>query len=126
MNAKSVVRITHSGLSWSSGGNDRGVYAIEFSDSQTFAFEARSHADAKEIVWTNWFVEELDYFCSNKLCRLKTSSLLRAATDNEAAAFRELAEEFADETVGIFLVTYLGGANPAAAAIQTRSGTEGK
>lgn len=46
-----------SDLSWSSRGNDHGVYVIELPGSETVAFEARSHADAEEVVRTGWFVQ---------------------------------------------------------------------
>lgn len=97
-----------SDLSWSSRGNDHGVYVIELPGSETVAFEARSHADAEEVVRTGWFVQALDCFCSNGLCPRNTANFLRVATDHEAVAFHELAEEFAEEMVGTFLVAYLG------------------
>jgi hypothetical protein len=109
----SAATIAHSGPSWFQGKDDLGVYVIEFLGSQTFAFEARSRADAEEVARGAWFTQALDSFCSNRpgLSNrpvLETASnCLRVATDHEAAAFRELAEEFAGETNGV-LVAYLG------------------
>jgi hypothetical protein len=83
---------------------NHGVYVIEFSGSQTFAFEARSAADAEEIARAGWFTQALDRFCSKGLRQKSMDNFLRPATDHEAVAFREQAEEFAGETVGTLLM----------------------
>lgn len=96
--------MVHSDLPWSSGEINHGVYVIELSGSQAFAFEARSAADAEEIARTGWFSQALDCFYSKGLRPKSMDNFPRPATDHEAGAFREQAEEFADETVGTLLV----------------------
>jgi hypothetical protein len=102
----STATMVHSDLSSSSGEINRGVYVVEFSGSQTFAFEARSAADAEEIARTGWFIQALDRFCSKRLRPKSMENFLRPAADHEAVAFRVRAEEFAEEKVGTLLVVH--------------------
>ncbi|WP_456782556.1 hypothetical protein [Bradyrhizobium sp. USDA 4516] len=87
------------------------MYIVETTGSQRFAFEARSRDDAEGLTRSARFTRAFDGFCSKRLGAESIETRLRVATDQEAAAFRERAEEFADEGNGV-LVAYLGSDAP--------------
>ncbi|MCS3566746.1 hypothetical protein M2222_009068 [Bradyrhizobium elkanii] len=102
------------------------MYIVETAGSRRFAFEARSHEDAERLARAGWFVRALGRFCSKRLGAENINARPRAATDQEAAAFRERAAEFADEAASV-LVAYLGSdAQDCAAPVWTRSSVDEK
>ncbi|NEV00511.1 hypothetical protein [Bradyrhizobium uaiense] len=102
------------------------VYIVETAESQRFAFEARNRDDAEGMTRAAWFTRALEGFCSKRLGAESIDTHLRAATDQEAAAFRERAAEFSDEATGV-LVAYLGSdALDCAAPLRSRSIAEEK
>ncbi|MCC8978141.1 hypothetical protein [Bradyrhizobium acaciae] len=102
------------------------VYIVETAESRRFAFEAGNRDDAEGLTRASWFTRALDGFCSKRLGAESIDTHLRAATDQEAAAFRERAAEFAGEASGV-LVAYLGSdALDCTAPLQSRSIAEEK
>jgi hypothetical protein len=85
----------------------RRVFVLELDGSPKFAFAATEISSADEIARSTWFGQAFDRFCSNR--RVKDSTTrLRPATDREASAFHDVAEEFAEPTAH-FLVAHLPG-----------------
>ena len=83
------------------------VFVLELDGSPKFAFEALEISDASEIARSIWFGQAFDRFCPDR--RVKDSNpRLRPATDREASAFHDVAEEFAEPTEH-FLVAHLPG-----------------
>jgi hypothetical protein len=102
-----AVTIAQSGRSWFRKTNDHGLYVIELPGPETFASEAGSLTDADEVARAAWFAQAFDRFCSKRIVQETANNCLRVATDHEARAYQELADEFADEASGI-LVAYVG------------------
>jgi hypothetical protein len=92
-------------LSSPRNGNEPAVYVIE-AGRRSFAFEAGSRAQAEDLVRSHWFRQAFDRFCSERFGTRSSSDRPRVATAQEAAAFRDVAAEFADAT-GDFLVAHL-------------------
>jgi hypothetical protein len=88
--------------------SERTVYVIELRELGAFAFEARNEVDAENLARSHWFVQAIDRFCSGRFGTANADSHLRSATDEEASAFQDLADEFAD-AASSFLVAHLSG-----------------
>jgi hypothetical protein len=86
---------------------ERRVFVLELDGLPKFAFAATEISSADEIARSTWFGQALGRFCPNR--RAKDSNMrLRPATDREASAFHDVAEEFAEPTE-YFLVAHLPG-----------------
>jgi hypothetical protein len=81
------------------------VFVLELDGTPKFAFEAMESSAAGGIFRSAWFRRALERFCPNPVVTDSTT-LLRPATDREASAFYDLAEEFA-EPAAHFLVARL-------------------
>jgi hypothetical protein len=102
----STAIVANSVSPWSYGSYARGVYVVELAGSKKFAFEAVCRADAEAVVRAAWFAQALHRFRSSRIVMETAESSLRVATNREAAFYRDLTEELADETCG-FLVAQL-------------------
>jgi hypothetical protein len=100
-----IYPATWSSTSSSRERSERAVYVVG-AGLTSFAFEARSLADAEDLVRSHGFARALDRFCSQKFGASRSTDRPRAATAREAAVFQEVAAEFAD-AAGRFLVVHL-------------------
>ena len=86
---------------------ERRVFVLELDGLPKFAFAAMEISNANEIARSTWFGRAFDRFYPDR--RVKDSTTrLRPATEREASAFHDVAEEFAEPTAH-FLVAHLPG-----------------
>jgi hypothetical protein len=88
------------------------IFVLDISDKADFAFEAESLAQAQELSQAPWFVQAVSAFYARK-CRERTNGTFRGtrpATETEASIYRDLADEFADES-NCFLIAHLSHAH---------------
>ena len=86
---------------------DQHVFVLELDGLPTLAFGAAGISNADEISRSTWFRRAFDRFRSGRPVT-GSNTHLRPATDKEAAAFNDLADEFAEPTQH-FLVAHLAG-----------------
>jgi hypothetical protein len=86
----------------------RSIFVLEIADTPAFAFEAEGLSQAEEFAHAPWFTRALDKFHSARhqapSCRQALRT--RAATEAEAALYRDVSREFAD-AFGCLLVARL-------------------
>jgi len=86
---------------------ERHVFVLELDGLPKFAFAAAEISSADEIARSTWFGQAFDRFCPNR-SGTAPNTRLRHATEREASAFHDVAEEFAEPTAH-FLVAHLPG-----------------
>ena len=85
----------------------RQVFVLELDGRPKFAFAATEISSADEIARSTWFGQAFDRFCPDR-SGTASNTRLRPATEREASAFHDVAEEFAEPTAH-FLVAHLPG-----------------
>ena len=86
---------------------ERRVFVLELSGLPTLAFEATEISIANEIVRSAWFGRAADRLYQDRPL-MDSNARPRSATAEEASAFYDLAEEFA-EPAEHFFVAHLPG-----------------
>ncbi|WP_407157705.1 hypothetical protein [Bradyrhizobium sp. STM 3557] len=74
------------------------VFALDLAERPAFAFAADSLDGARRMARSDWMRLALDRFCRIRRPGAAGQFQLRCATDSEAAAYHERADEFADPT----------------------------
>jgi hypothetical protein len=86
---------------------ERRIFVLELDGLPKFAFAAMEISSADKIARSAWFGRAFDRFCPGRHVK-DSNTRLRPATDREASAFHDVAEEFAEPTEH-FLVAHLPG-----------------
>ena len=88
---------------------ERAVFVLDVAGESDFAFEADHLAQADEYARATWLRRSVSqfFFQHHRGCQASFTACTRPASEAEAAAYRTLADEFA-ETTGCVFVAYLG------------------
>ena len=85
----------------------RPIFVLAIGGEATFAFEADSLAQAREFADSPWFTRAInEIYANNPLAWNNGAARTRAATEPEASAYRDYADEFADGSRQ-FLIAHL-------------------
>jgi hypothetical protein len=82
------------------------VFILSIAERPAFAFEADNFNAATQISRSPWLLQALDEFCRARRPADGGQLFLRAATDHEAALYRDRADEFAEAETQ-FLIAHL-------------------
>jgi hypothetical protein len=82
------------------------IFVLDIAEQPCFAFEADHLNAAEQIVRSPWLLQALDEFCRARRPADGGQLFLRAATDHEAALYRDRADEFAEAETQ-FLIAHL-------------------
>jgi hypothetical protein len=84
---------------------ERRVFVLDVADEPAFAFEAESAKVAEALAQSPWFLGALGDFCAKRRKGWQANPALstRAASEAEAALYRERAAEFTDTTDRLLL-----------------------
>lgn len=83
------------------------VFVLDMSEAPAFAFAAENLDAARHVARSDWLLRALDSFCHERRQTAHARLTLRTATDDEAALYRDRADEFAEEATRFFIAHLL-------------------